>query len=126
MRGRWHGFEKTKVDKDGYFEMGDRKPAVSKMGNVVSYVDGIRYASKAEGRYAEQLNLLWKAGAISFYLRQVGFDLPGGVRHFVDFLIFAPGCEMKFVEVKGRDLPLGRLKRRQVEELYGIHIEVVK
>lgn len=100
--------------------------APSKMGNIVTTVAGIKYRSKIEGRYAENLNNLVKAGVVKFYLRQVGFDLPGHSRHFVDFLIFYPdGNKYEFVEVKGRDLPMGKLKRKQTEELYGIKIRVV-
>ena len=119
----WEGARKNPIT--GCLEMGD-KPAVSKMGNVPSMVEGIRYSSKREARYAEQLNLLVKAGAVSFYLRQIGFDLPGKVRHFIDFFVVYPDRTFKFIEVKGRDLPMGKLKRRQTEELYGIKIEVVK
>ena len=53
----WRGWEGTRRNPvTGYLEMDD-KPAVSKMGNIVTIVDGIRYASKSEGKFAEQLNL---------------------------------------------------------------------
>lgn len=124
MKGRgWKSWRNVKVVNG---KIAGDNPAPSKMGNIPTIVDGIRYHSKAEGRYAANLNLLVKTGAVKFYLRQVGVDLPGNSRHFIDFLIFYPdGTGWEFVEVKGRDLPMGRLKRRQAEELYKIKITVV-
>jgi hypothetical protein len=119
----WNGWRGVKTING---KLAGENQSPSKMGNIITIVDGIRYHSKAEGRYAANLNNLVKAGAIKFYLRQIGFDLPGHSRHFVDFLIFYPDGTWKFVEAKGRDLPLGKLKRRQVEELYGIKVEVIK
>ena len=129
MGRRFKGWENIKVNPAGYVDSAtyvDEDKPEQKYHNVPTIIEGIRYSSKREGKYAEQLNLLKKAGAIKFYLRQVGFDLPGKIRHFVDFLIFYADGTYKFVEVKGRDLPMGRLKRHLTEELYGIKIEVVK
>ena len=86
------------------------------------------YASKKEAKYAEELGLRQKAGEVWFWLRQVPFDLPGGSRYFLDFMVFresASGTHVEFIECKGMDLALGRLKRKQVCEIYGIHITVV-
>lgn len=58
-------------------------------------------------------------------MRQVGFDLPGGARHFIDYVLFYVDGTVEFVEVKGRDLPMGKLKREQVEALYPVEIKVV-
>ena len=96
------------------------------------------YASKKEAAYAAELELRKKAGQVSFWLEQVPFILPGGVKHKLDFVVFVR-CDslnhrplnwswpyhVMFVEVKGRDLPMGKLKRKQVEDLYHIDIEVV-
>ena len=127
MSKGWKPWKNARADSRGRLikESGTDSPLPSKMGNIITIVDGIRYHSKIEGRYAANLNLLVKAGAVKFYLRQVGFDIIGA-RHFVDFLIFYPDGTWKFVEAKGRDLAMGKLKRRQVEEIYGIRIEVVK
>lgn len=88
-------------------------------------IDGIRYASKKEAQYAQELELRKRAGEVLFYLRQVPFDLPGGVVHRVDFLEFWADGTAHLVEVKGFDTPMGKLKRKQVEALYPISIEVV-
>jgi hypothetical protein len=86
------------------------------------------YASRKEAKYAEELSLRQKAGDISFWLEQVPFQLPGGVIHRLDFAIFKglKGIyEVDWVEVKGKDLAMGKLKRKQVESIYGIHVQVV-
>ncbi len=106
------------------------------------------YASKKEAQYAADLELRKQAGEISFWLEQVAFLLPGTYTdkrgrtkravHRLDFVVFKyqeygneyvrvnkDMWKIEFVEVKGRDLPMGKLKRKQTEELYGIHITVV-
>jgi len=87
------------------------------------------YASKKEARYADTLELQRKAGEIAFWLEQVPFRLPGDVIYRLDFVTFYRILEgqwqVEFVEVKGKDLQLGRTKRKIVEDLYGIKITVV-
>ena len=83
---------------------------------------GIWYASKKEAKYAEGLD---SRDDVDFWLRQVPFDLPGKARYLLDFMVFYKGGRWEFVEIKGRDLPLGKLKRRQTEEIYNIEIKVV-
>jgi hypothetical protein len=97
----------------------------SKNRAIKTIVNGILYHSKKEAKFAMNLELLKQTGNIKFYLRQIGFDLPGHSRHFIDFLVFYNDGTYKFIEVKGRDLPMGKLKRKQVEELYKIKIEIV-
>jgi hypothetical protein len=99
------------------------------------------YASKREAQYADELVLRKKAGDIGFWLEQVRMPLPGEytdkrghkrqAAYLLDFVTFSlapnePGLwRIEFVEVKGKDLPMGKLKRVQTEELYGISIAVV-
>jgi len=87
--------------------------------------NGIRYASKKEAAYAAKLDMLKKAGEILFYIRQVPFDLPGNSRHRVDFMEFWANGTVVLTEVKGMDLPQGKMCRKQVEDLYGVEIAVV-
>jgi hypothetical protein len=91
------------------------------------------YHSRKEARYAADLELRRKAGEISFWLEQVPFRLPGDTVYRLDFAVFEKFDEfggnllwrIKWVEVKGKDLQLGKIKRKQTEELYGIRIELV-
>ncbi len=104
------------------------------------------YPSKKHAKYAAELALRKAAGEISYWLEEVPFKLPGfyedkkgrrrQVRHYVDFLVvfnlnnkeIELGEDVKvydLVEIKGRDLPMGKLKRKQVEDIYKVHITVI-
>jgi hypothetical protein len=88
--------------------------------------NGRRYASKAEARYAQGLEWRKRAGEVVFWLEQVGIHLPGKTRYVVDFVIFEASGEVRFVDVKGMETDTFRMKKRMVEELYPIEIEVTK
>lgn len=92
----------------------------------ITEVDGIKFKSRKEARYYNELKIRKMAGEVSFFLRQVPFDLGGGVRHFLDFVEFWANGEVKFIEVKGYDTPQGKMKRKLIESMYPIKIEVVK
>lgn len=87
--------------------------------------DGIKFPSKLERDYYRYLRDCKDCGTIIFFLRQVPFDLPGGVKHVVDFMVFHEGGEVEFIEVKGLDLPAGKMKRKITEDIYQIKIKVV-
>ncbi len=70
------------------------------------------------------LKLMETVGVIKYIVRQVPFDLPGNSIHRIDFMAVTEKGNV-FIEAKGRDLALGKLKRKQVEELYNINIHVV-
>ena len=103
----------------------DREPKSHKHHAVLTECDGIKFSSKKEARYYQELRARQHIGEVKFFLMQVPFRLPGGAKHLLDFAEFWTDGTVHFVEVKGRDLPMGKLKRHQVEELYGIKIVVV-
>ena len=93
--------------------------------------NGVRYDSAKEADFAQTLDLRQRAGEITFWLRQIPFQLSETV-YRLDFITFAvaqgyePGAwDIHFYEVKGMETPLGELKRRQCQKLFGICIEVV-
>jgi len=88
-------------------------------------VDGFNFDSKKEAAYYGKLNLLKRSGEISFFLRQVPFHLPGNVTYRLDFMEFHKDGSIKYVDVKGMDTPVSKLKRKQVEALYPIKIDIV-
>lgn len=90
-----------------------------------SRIDNKHFPSKLEALAYQSLKEHQAAGRVVFFLRQPRFDLPGNARHAVDFLVFTP-TDTLFIEIKGRDLAAGKLKRRQVEELYPVKIHVIK
>ena len=88
--------------------------------------DGHHFASKLEHAYYCHLKLLQRANAVLFFLRQVPFSLPGGSKYVCDFQVFCMDGSVEFIEVKGLDTPTGKLKLKQVEELYPVKIKVVR
>ena len=85
-----------------------------KYGNVITTVDGIRFDSKREARYYEQLKLRQQAGEV--------IHLPGGTRYVLDFLVFLRDGNVDFVDVKGRETKEFRIKKREVEHHYPIKV----
>ena len=98
------------------------KPRISKYRAVKKQVDGMTFDSKKEARVYASLNC---RPDVKFILRQIPFAIPGGFKHRVDFMLYHHDGTVSFCEAKGYDNRLGNLKRRQVEELYGITIEVL-
>lgn len=102
-----------------------RRSLKHKFGAKPTVYNETRYDSKLEARYAQRLDALKESGQLLFYLPQVGFPLPGNSKYRVDFQEFWPE-HVVFTDCKGYDTPLSKLKISQVEELYGIKINIVR
>lgn len=87
--------------------------------------DGQRFDSLKEARYYDQLKLRQQAGEVITFLRQVPFHLPGGVRYVVDFQVFYADGTVAFLDVKGMETPMFKAKKKMVEAVYPVEIEVV-
>ncbi len=98
----------------------------SKYKNVRTVIDGKHFDSLAEGRYFNELKLRILAGEVSYFLRQVPFDLPGNVKYRVDFQVFLADGSVEYIDVKGVKTPMFIMKKKQVEELYPVEIICVK
>jgi len=85
--------------------------------------DGIRFDSKKEANYYDLLKVKQKAGAVLFFLRQVPFDLPGGVKFRVDFQEFYSDGTVRFIDVKGYRTKEYIARKKMVEALYPVVIE---
>ncbi|MBE9491071.1 MAG: DUF1064 domain-containing protein [Bacteroidetes bacterium] len=85
-------------------------------------VDGIKFDSKKEATYFVTLKSLEKNGDIIFFLRQVPFHLPGGVKYVCDFQEFWADGTVKFVDVKGFKTAMYKAKKKMVESIYPIQI----
>ena len=83
--------------------------------------DGIRFDSKKEGRYYNELKMRLK-GDVLFFLRQVPFDLPGGVKYRVDFEVFYKDGTVEFIDVKGHRTKDYIMKKKMVESIYPVKI----
>ena len=92
---------------------------------VQTIFDGIKFPSKKEANYYLQLKALVNSGLVVFFLRQVPFHLPGEIIYRVDFQEFWSNGDVRFIDVKGMDTPMSKLKRKQVENLYPVKIELV-
>ena len=93
-----------------------------KFSAVRTEVDGIKFGSKKEARYYQQLLFAKKSGDLLFFLRQVPFHLAGGVRYLCDFAEFWKNGEVRFVDSKGFRTPMYIAKKKMVEALYPITI----
>jgi hypothetical protein len=78
-----------------------------------------------EGRYYDQLKLRQSTGEVVFFLRQIPFDLPGGVKYVCDFQVFLSDGSVEFIDTKGRDTQMSIAKRKIVEDLYPVEIKIV-
>ena len=102
----------------------------SAAGKAKRTVDGIRFDSEAEAEYYRRLLAMLAVGEVTLIIRQVPIDIPGPAVHRVDFMVWykpkfgQPTVEL--VEIKGRDLGEGKLKRRQAMQKWGIHIRVLR
>lgn len=105
-----------------------------KFGAKPQICDGKRFSSQLEARYYKVLKLAQNAKErpLLFFLRQVPFELPGNITYRLDFMEFwAPkegeSCgDIIFTETKGFMTPEAKIKIAQVEEIYGITINIVK
>ena len=88
--------------------------------------NSIRYDSKLEARLASKLDVLKAQGQVLFYLRQVPFDLAGGIKYRCDFQVFYTNGEVEFIDAKGVETELFKLKKKQVEEKYPVKIIIWK
>lgn len=84
------------------------------------------FSSKLEASYFRHLEVLQKTGEVLFFIRQTRFDLPGSIKYFLDFTVFYCNGEVEFIDVKGFDTDISKLKRKQVEDLYPIEIIIIK
>ena len=85
--------------------------------------DGIKFPSKKQAAYYDELQMKVKAGFVLFFLMEVPVRLPGGVTYRCDFVEFHADGSCHFVDVKGVRTPQYILKKKQVEALYPIEIE---
>lgn len=96
-----------------------------KFNAVATERDGIKFASKREAKCYDDLVLQQKAGTVLFFLRQVPIHLPGGTKLVVDFVVFYTDGNVRFVDAKGMETDVFKVKKREVEAIYPFTIECV-
>lgn len=104
----------------------------NKFGAVKTVLDGITFDSKREAAYYAELKLREKAGEVANVELQRPFALIAGAGKLVgtyraDFTFddLVEG-RWRVIDVKGHDTALSRFKRKFVEALHGVKVEVVK
>jgi hypothetical protein len=104
----------------------------NKYGAVKTVLDGITFDSKVEASYYALLKQREKAGEVANVELQRPFALIAGAGKLVgtyraDFTFddLIEGS-WRVIDVKGHDTPLSRFKRKFVEALHGVTVEVVK
>lgn len=98
----------------------------SKMRNKPETYRGILFASQAEAEYYRYLIQMKIVNEITWFIRQTPFHLPGRVKYIADFLVVKKDGSIEVIDVKGKDTAMSKLKRKQVEEIYGIKINVMR
>lgn len=103
--------------------MAKNKVFKHKFRAIPTEVDGIRFPSKKEAAYYSKLK---KRKDVVFFLMQVPFHLPNNAKYVVDFVEFHTDDTVHFIDVKGYETKEFKLKKKWVESIYPVIIEVVK
>lgn len=101
------------------------RPLRHKFNAVRTERDGIKFASKREAAQYDKLMVLQKSAQVVFFLRQVPFHLPGGVKYVADFLVFFADGHCEIQDAKGMKTQLYIAKKKMVESVYPITITEV-
>jgi len=104
---------------------------MTKYHNAKTELRGVTYDSKKEAKYAEELYLRVCANDIYSWRRQVPLRLNVQGHHIckavVDFVIMHNDGSIEYVEVKGYETAVYKLKRKLIAALYpDIKYTVVK
>lgn len=99
------------------------KQRLSKYGNIKKIFNNRSYHSKKEARYAQELDLRVKAHDIKSWKPQVKIKLESNgyfiCNYYIDFEIEHNDGLVEYVEVKGFETEVWRLKWRIFESIYG-------
>jgi len=105
------------------------RPRRTKYGNRRVEVDGKRFDSQHEARVYQELMARVRAGELRCVLRQVRFDLPGGIQYVADFVTIGPDMRVEGVlDAKSEITKRNRVyinKKKQMKACWGIEIEEV-
>ena len=108
---------------------GKQRP--NKYGNKRMVVDGWPFDSKLEASRYEELKLARTLGFVEWFICQAPFRLPGGITYRADFLVLWSarsniGRVVTVEDCKGAMTRLALNKIKQVEELYGLKVDLIR
>lgn len=123
----------AKAEREGKVMVLDIGPAEQpekkrKYRNEPVTVDGIRFDSKHEAQVYQNLMLQVKAGELKCVCRQVGFDLPGGIRYIADFVTIGKDLTIEVLDAKSEATRKNRVyinKKKQMLACWGIEVKEV-
>lgn len=102
----------------------------SKYNNKATATGGIIYHSKLESKYAQDLEWRKKAGEIRDWDRQVRIDLRSYGQHicnyYVDFVVYHNDETVEYVEVKGFETDVFKLKWRLFEAMINAEMPLAR
>lgn len=104
------------------------RPKRQKYGNQRVEIDGKKFDSKHEAEVYGELMLRRRAGELQVVLRQVSFDLPGGIRYIADFCTVDREGRFEVLDAKSEATRKNRTyinKRKQMLSEWGIEIREV-
>ena len=97
-----------------------------KYGNRKVEIDGMKFDSQHEADvYFGTLLPSWKCGAYKLLVRQVPFDLPGGIRYIADFVTVSVDGHVSVIDAKSEATKKNRVyinKKKQMKACWGIEI----
>ena len=99
-----------------------------KYGNQRVEIDGKKFDSKHEAEVYGELMLRRRAGELRVVLRQVSFDLPGGIRYIADFCTVDREGRFEVLDAKSEATRKNRTyinKKKQMLSEWGIKIREV-
>ena len=107
----------------------DTKPKRPKYGNRRVEIDGMKFDSQHEADvYFSTLLPSWKRGTYKLLVRQVPFDLPGGIRYIADFVTVSADGYVTVIDAKSAATRKNRVyinKKKQMKAIWGIEIREV-
>ena len=84
------------------------------------------FSSKSEHEFFLHLIEMQKANEVLFFLMQVPIKLPGNTKLVVDFQVFYTNGTVEFIDVKGMETEVFKIKKREVEAIYPFKILKVR
>lgn len=99
-----------------------RQVRANKFGAKKTEYKGVQYHSKLEAKYAQDFDLMLKAGELLDVDRQFKVELRANgmliCNYYVDFRLHLKDGSFELVEIKGFETDIYRFKRRLLEALW--------
>lgn len=101
----------------------------SKYGNKKTWYNNVLYDSKAEAKYASDLDLRLRGKDILAWDRQIKFPIViNGKKvctYVCDFVVTNKDKTVEYIDVKGVETDVFILKKKLVEAIYPVEIKLV-